>query len=103
MCWISVGGHPVVPASGKFHLNTRRPGFRCGHSPRDQRDLVARGFFGQRKGDAGGQRLEHGGAAVLALEALVALHAAVGVVAGFALFKEIFTPLMPPRALTSLR
>ena len=50
----------------------------------DQRDLVARRLVGQREGDAGGQRVEHRGAAVLALQALVALDAAVGGVAGLA-------------------
>jgi len=54
----------------------------------DKRNLVAGGFFGQCEGDAGGQRLEHGGTAVFAFEALVALDTAVGGIAGFALFKR---------------
>ena len=54
----------------------------------DQGNLVARGFFGQRKRDASGQRLEHGGTAIFAFEALVALDATVGGIAGFALFKR---------------
>ena len=54
----------------------------------DQRNLVARGLFGQGKGDAGGQGLEHGGATVFILQALVALDAAGGVVAGLALFVQ---------------
>ena len=52
---------------------------------RDQRDLVDRRLVGEREGDAGGLRVEHGGA--LALQALVALHALVGGVAGLAFFK----------------
>ena len=54
---------------------------------RHQRDLVHGGFFGQREGDAGGLGVKqrHAGAA---LEAFVAFHAAVGGVAGFALFKR---------------
>jgi len=52
---------------------------------RQQRDLVVGHLVGQGKGDAGGLGVEQG--VGLALEALVALHALVGGVAGFALFK----------------
>src|SRR5690606_23893865 len=51
----------------------------------DQRDLVERRIVCQREGDADGVRVERRGA--LALQALVALHALVGGVAGLALFK----------------
>jgi hypothetical protein len=54
----------------------------------DQRDLVGRHLLGEGEGDAGGQRLEYGGTTVLALQALVALHAAVGGVGGFALLDQ---------------
>jgi hypothetical protein len=49
--------------------------------------LSAGAFSVSAKVMPGGQRLEQRGAAVLALQALVALHAAVGGVAGFALFE----------------
>ena len=53
-----------------------------------QRNLVAGRFFGQRKGDSGRQRLKQRGAAVLALETLIALDAARRVVHGLALFVQ---------------
>jgi hypothetical protein len=57
----------------------------------DQRDLVARRLLGQREGDTGAERAEIGRPGrTLALEALVALHAAVGGVAGLALLEEDF-------------
>ena len=54
----------------------------------DERDLVAGRLLGQREGGAGGQRLHHRRAAVLALQPLVALDAARGVVAGLAFLER---------------
>ena len=80
-----VGSHPVGTGQREVPLEHAtvlafRTAIACCH----QRNFVVGGFFGQRKRDAGGQRLEHGGS--LALQALVALHAPVGGVAGFAFF-----------------
>src|SRR5262249_41450243 len=61
--------------------------FRSAVAHRQPRDLVAWHLLGEREGDAGRQRREVSGAGrALALEALVALHALVGGVAGLALF-----------------
>ena len=75
--------------SGKFHLKTL-PSVRLAAAVAggDERDLVGRRLVGQREGDAGGQRVEQRGAAVLALQPLVALDAAVGGVAGLALLED---------------
>ena len=84
-----VAGHPIGACEREVpleHATVSR--FAAAVTCGDQGDLVAWGFFGQGKGDAGGQRLEHGRAAVLALQALIALHATVGGVAGFAFFKR---------------
>ncbi|MDT4854501.1 hypothetical protein FQZ97_888060 [compost metagenome] len=82
-----VGRHPVGAGDREVPLEHAAVGrLAAAIAGGDQGDLVVGGFFGQREGDAGGQRLEHRGAAVLAFQALVALHAAVGGVAGFAFF-----------------
>ncbi len=89
-----VGRHPVGAGDREVPLEHAAIGrLAAAIAGGDQRDLVARGLFGQREGDAGGQRLEHRGATVLALQALVAFHAAVGGVAGFALFKRDLHPV----------
>ncbi|MPM44785.1 hypothetical protein SDC9_91467 [bioreactor metagenome] len=69
-----------VPLEGIAILGNRQAIAQC-----DQRNLVDGSFFCQREGDAGGLRVERGHVG-LALQAFVALHAAVGGVAGFALF-----------------
>ncbi len=83
-----VGGGPVTAHEGEVPLE-RHAVLRDGQAvtQRDQRDLVLRHLLGQRKGDAGGLRIKqrHAGAA---LEALVALHTAVGGVAGLALLER---------------
>ena len=70
---VPLEGHPVL-------------GHRQAVAQRHQRDLVGRGLFGQSEGDAGRLRVEQGDAR-LALESLVALHATVGGITGFAFFK----------------
>ena len=65
------------------HAAVARLGAAVAHG--DDRDLVDRRLLGEREGDAGRQRNDVGGAGrPLALEALVALDAAVGGVAGVA-------------------
>ena len=79
-----VGAGPVAAQQGEVPLE--------GHAVlRDrqavangqQGNLVARCFFGQGKGDAGALRVNHGDAGA-ALQTLVAFHAAVGCIGGFA-------------------
>ena len=84
-----VSGHPVGAGQGEVPLEDATVlRLTAAVASGDQGDLVGGDFLGQSEGDAGGQRLEHGGATVFAFEALVALHAAVGGVAGFAFFKR---------------
>ena len=84
-----VAGHPVVADEREVPLEDAAVGGVAAAVARgDHRDLVGRDLVGQREGDAGGQRLEHRGAAVLALQALVALDAAVGGVGGLALLDQ---------------
>ena len=83
-----VTGHPVVASQGKVPFKNRAvralaAAVAQGHDG----DFVARGLFSDRKGSAGGPRLDDRCATVFALEALVALHTARRVVAGFAFFK----------------
>ena len=81
-----VSGRPVaaqegeVPLEGVAVLRNRQA-----VALRHQRNFVDGGFFGQREGDAGGQRIDHSHARA-GFQALVALHATVGGVGGFALF-----------------
>ena len=56
----------------------------------DHRNLVGRDLFGQRKRDAGGQRLKHGCTAMLAFQALIAFHATVGGIRSFTFFNQRF-------------
>ena len=84
-----VGGDPVGAGQREVPLeHATVGGFAAAVATGEQRNLVDRCFFRQREGDAGGQRLEHRGAAVLAFQAFVAFHAAVGGVAGFAFFQQ---------------
>src|SRR6185436_12093931 len=63
--------------------------FRTAVAHRQQRNLVARRLLGEREGDAGGQRREVARAGrALALEALIALDALVGGVAGLAFLRR---------------
>jgi hypothetical protein len=84
-----VAGHPVVAHEREVPLEDAAVGGVAAAIARgDHRDLVAGHLLGQREGDAGGQRLEHRRAAVLALQALVALDAAVGRVGRLALLDQ---------------
>ena len=82
-----VGGGPVGADRREVPGEDRAvAAFRAAIAHRQQRDLVARRLLGQRERDAGRERAEIGGAGrPLPLEALVALHALVGGVAGLAL------------------
>ncbi|MCY1535924.1 hypothetical protein D9M68_713510 [compost metagenome] len=82
-----VASHPVGACEREVPLEHAAVGrLAAAIAGGDQGDLVVGGFFGQREGDAGGQRLEHRGTAVFAFQALIALDAAVGGVAGFTFF-----------------
>jgi hypothetical protein len=84
-----VGAHPVgsdqreIPAEDGTILR-----LAAAVAGGNQGDLVDGRLLRQGEGDAGGQRLHHGGTAMLALQALVALDTAVGGVAGFAFFEN---------------
>ena len=76
--------HREVPLEGHAVLRHRQA-----VAQRHQGDLVGGRLLGQREGDAGGLRVDVGHAG-LALQALVALHAAVGGVTGLALLPGQF-------------
>ncbi|EKD98019.1 MAG: hypothetical protein ACD_23C00622G0001 [uncultured bacterium] len=81
--------HPIVADQRKIPFeNTSVSRIAAPVARGDHRNLVSREFFGQRKGDAGGQRLKHRGTAVLAFEPLVAFHTTIGGVGRFAFFNQ---------------
>ncbi len=84
-----VAGDPVV-AQQRKHPREDGPvgGVAAAVARGDHGDFVNGQARHQGEGDAGRERLEHRGTAVAALEALVALHAAVGGVGGFAFLDQ---------------
>ncbi len=84
-----VGGGPVGAQQREIPLEHRAVGRLRETVARGlDGDLVHEGLVGHREGDAGGLRVEAGGAAALALEALVAFHALGRVVGGLAFLER---------------
>src|SRR6516162_6565642 len=85
-----VGGRPIGAEQREVPLEHRAVArLRAAVAHGDDRDLVDRRLLRERKGDAGRERDHIGGAGrTLALEALVAFHAAVGGIAGVAFLEH---------------